>query len=149
MEFEQDRRDFLKHCTKWGVSCFSLFLWHQQIWARTGNEDKIKKLTQPIDLKKRSYCGIACENECQLFQATQENNIELKKEVYEKWNMKEHFNIEFDPDKIFCYSCKPQNKIYKIGMLDCEVRQCAIENEMESCIQCKNLTSCNKKFWEQ
>ena len=147
MKNGQSRRSFLKQCSQLGFSCLSLFLWNERILAKTSDQDKLKK--EIIDLKKRSYCGIACENECELFKATKENNTELKKKFYERWNWKERFGINFDPDKVFCYNCKPENKLYKMGMEDCEVRKCAIKNKIESCIQCKNLVTCEKKFWNQ
>jgi hypothetical protein len=149
VKFGQSRRRFLKYCTQFGFSCFSLFIWNEHILAKASNENETKKEKESIDLKKRSYCGVPCEYECELFKATKENNIKLKKKVYEKWNWKEKFEIEFDPDKVFCYSCKPKNQIFKLGMENCDVRKCAIENEIESCIQCKNLVLCEKEFWKK
>lgn len=148
MKNEQNRRCFLKHCTQFGFSCFTLLMWNEHLFAKISSDDQKKKDVKFIDLRQRSYCGIACEDECELYKATKENNVELKKKVYDKWNWKEKFDIEFDPDKVFCYSCKPKNQIFKLGMENCDVRKCAIENEIESCIQCKNLTSCDIKFWK-
>jgi hypothetical protein len=30
----------------------------------------------------------------------------------------------------------------------CTVRNCAMANGMESCVQCKNLAACNKELWK-
>ncbi len=149
MKTDEGRRQFLKEFSKVGVSCFSLAMWYSPGLADESNQDGKEKKVEPIELKKRSYCGIACETECELYKATQENNTELKKKVYDKWNWKEQFGIEFDPDKVFCYNCKPESNVYKMGMLECEVRKCAMKNEMDACIQCKNLTSCDKEFWSK
>lgn len=140
----QNRRCFIKQCTKLGISCFSFILLNDRILAKIVSDDR----TNIIDLKKLSYCGIACENECELYKATKSNNTALKKSVFEKWNWKEKFGIEFYPEKIDCYNCKPENGILKIGMDDCEVRRCAIENGAESCIQCENLSVCGMELWE-
>ncbi len=148
MKNEQNRRCFLKQCTQFGFSCLSLLICNKHLFAKISSDDQKKEDIKFIDLEQRSYCGIACEDECELYKATKENNVELKKKVYDKWNWKEKFEIDFDPAKVFCYSCKPNNQILKIGMEKCEVRKCAIANEIESCIQCKNLTSCDIKFWK-
>lgn len=111
--------------------------------------NKKNTLKEIVDLKKYSYCGILCETECELFKATKENNDELKKKVYEQWHMKEHFGFDFSPEKVFCYGCKPIDKPFKPGIKECAVRICAIDNGMESCIQCKNLASCDKEFWKK
>jgi hypothetical protein len=148
VESGQNRRRFLKKCTQFGFSCFPLLLWNKRLSAKTGTDDKTNKDVKSIDLKKRAFCGIACEEECELFKATKENNIELKKKVYEKWNWKKQFKMEFDPAKVFCYGCKPENNLFKIGIENCEVRKCATGNKIESCIQCSHLSSCELKFWK-
>ena len=149
MKFAQDRRRFLKQCSQLGFSCFSLYLWNKRLLARTPGNDETKQVQKAVDLKKRSYCGIACEDECELYKATRENDVELKKKVYEGWRWKEKFGFDFDPEKVFCYTCKPGDQALKPGMADCEVRQCAMANEIESCIQCSNLAACDKEFWKQ
>jgi hypothetical protein len=148
MESEHDRRRFLKSCAQFGFTCFPLLLWNKRVLAKTGIDGQEKKDVKSIDLRLRSYCGIACGDECELFKATKENDIDLKKKIYEKWNWKAQFKIEFDPAKVFCYGCKPENNIFKIGIDNCEVRKCAVENKMESCIQCNHLSSCEMKFWK-
>jgi hypothetical protein len=148
MESKQDRRQFLKHCATFGGACFALvaFNWHLQ--AEESPEKKNGQEQKPIDLKPLGYCGIPCAKVCELYKATQENDVKAKKAVYEKWEMKKKFGIEFDPDKIFCYTCKPGDKPLKVGMDQCAVRNCAMANGFESCIQCKNLAACDKEFWK-
>jgi hypothetical protein len=147
VEFKKSRRRFLKYCSQLGLAGLSLFLGYKKILARIGDEQKTTP-APAIDLKARSYCGIDCENECELLKATRENDIELKKKVYHDWKWKETFGVAFDPDQVFCYTCKPANGKLKIGMAECEVRKCALANGMESCIQCRNLTQCDKEFWK-
>lgn len=107
---------------------------------------------KPIDLKSLAYCGIPnafCVQQCELYKATQNNDAKLKKLVYDQWEMKKKFGIEFDPDKIFCHTCKPGGKPLKVGMAECPVRNCPMNNGMESCVQCRNLASCDKAFWKE
>ena len=75
------------------------------------------------------------------------NDVELKKKAYEEWQIKEHYNIDFDPEKIFCFGCKNEEKPAGVVLTNCTVRSCAIEKEYDSCIQCDELTSCQKDLW--
>lgn len=148
MAKKQNRRSFLKNCTQYGFSCMALFLWNKNLLASDNDSTKTDTKKVIIDPKQLSYCGIACHKACGLYKATKENNIELKKKFYNQWNWKEKFKIDFDPEKVFCYGCKPGEKPLKIGMDKCAVRMCAIENKMESCIQCSKLDKCDKDLWK-
>jgi len=148
MESRQSRRRFLKQCAKFGGACCALLAWNRRLPAEESPEKKRDEGKKPIDLKQLSYCGIPCVQVCELYKATRENDVKTKRLVYEKWEMKKNYGIEFDPDKIFCYTCKPGEKPKKVGMDKCEVRNCAIAQGAESCIQCKNLAACDKEFWK-
>ena len=64
-------------------------------------EDKIP------DPKKINYCGYTCPEDCKFLVASVKNDLVLKKEAYEIWEMKERFGVvEFEADKIFCFGCK-------------------------------------------
>jgi hypothetical protein len=148
MESKQSRRRFLEHCAKFGGACCALLAFNRNLPAEESPEKKKEQEKKPIDLKQLSYCGIPCVQTCELYKATQENDVKAKKVLYEKWEMKKSYGIEFDPDKIFCYTCKPGDKPKKVGMDQCVVRNCAMGNNFESCIQCKNLAACDKEFWK-
>ncbi len=77
------------------------------------------------------------------------DDVKMKKLIYEKWEWKKKFGIEYDPAKVFCYSCKPGDKPLKIGMAACEVRSCGTANGVESCVQCSNLEACDKEYWKR
>jgi hypothetical protein len=149
MESKQSRRSFLINCAKFGGACCTLLAWNRLLPAEENPEKKNGQEKKPIDLKQLSYCGIPCVQVCELYKATLENDVKMKKQVYEQWDMKKKFGIEFDPDKIFCYTCKPEDKPMKIGMDKCLVRKCAVDNGFETCVQCKNLTACDKAFWKE
>ena len=56
---------------------------------------------EDIDPKKLMYCGYTCPEECKFLIASVKNDKELRKEAYDLWKIKERFDIEFDPEKIF------------------------------------------------
>lgn len=100
------------------------------------------------DPKKLNYCGYTCPKDCKFLIASEKNDPTLKKEAYEIWEMKERFGVtEFDADKIFCFGCKTKDKPVGIRLQKCDVRNCAIDKKLESCIECKELTSCEKDLW--
>jgi hypothetical protein len=64
--------------------------------------------------------------------------------------MKERFGVtEFDPDKIFCFGCKITDKPVGIRLQKCDVRNCAIDKKLDSCIECKELSACEKDLWKK
>lgn len=151
MKPKHDRREFLMHCAKFcGAGCALLALGKISM-AQESAPVKPGQETKPLDLAVLSYCGIPrayCEKQCELFKATQDNDEKLKKAVYDQWGMKQKFGIDFDPEAIFCYGCKPGDKPLKVGMAECPVRACPSSNGLEACVQCLNLASCDKAFWK-
>ncbi|MBM3304492.1 MAG: DUF3795 domain-containing protein [Candidatus Aminicenantes bacterium] len=151
MNHKQNRRSFLAQCAKCGGACCALLALNRISRARQ-TAVPLARQEKPIDLAALAYCGIPqafCESRCELFKATLENDAELKRAVYDKWEMKNRFGIEFEADKIFCYGCKPGDKPLKVGMAECAVRTCPIAHGMESCVQCGSLASCDKAFWKE
>jgi hypothetical protein len=37
----------------------------------------------------------------------------------------------------------------KVGLATCVIRIGALANGMESCVQCKNLSACDKEYWKK
>ena len=148
MESRQSRRSFLGSCAKLGGACCALLAWNRLLPAEGGLQEKTDQDGKPLDLKQLSYCGIPCAQACGLYQATLKNDVKMKKLLYEEQEMKKNFGLEFDPDKVFCYTCKPGDKPMKVGMDTCEVRLCALANGVEACVQCANLAVCGKEFWK-
>ena len=102
------------------------------------------------DPKKLNYCGYTCPTDCKFLQASIKNDPVLKKEAYEIWEMKDRFGVtEFDPDKIFCFGCKNTEKPVGIRLQKCDVRNCAIDKKLDSCIECKDLKTCVKDLWKK
>ncbi|NLH77789.1 MAG: DUF3795 domain-containing protein [Acidobacteria bacterium] len=151
MSNEQSRRSFLGRCAKCGGGCAALLAFGRVSRAQ-GSGTSSGQPQKPLDPKALCYCGIPqtyCEQQCELFKATRESDVELKRSVHERWEMKKKFGIDFDPDKIFCYGCKPGGKPLKVGMAECPVRVCPAAAGLESCVQCLDLASCDKSFWKE
>lgn len=105
---------------------------------------------QVPDPKKLNYCGYTCPKDCVFLEASVKNDVELKKKAYETWEMKERFGVaEFDAEKIFCFGCKTTDKPIGIRLKKCDVRNCAIDKKLDSCIECKELSACEKDLWKK
>ena len=144
MKTKNCRRRFLKDCAKLGGAC-GAFLACRGLLPAEG----LLQAAKPIDMAQLSYCGIPCVKVCPLYKATQDNDVEMKKVLYERQEMKAKFGFDFDPDKVVCHTCKPGDKPKKAGMDTCPVRQCALANGVESCVQCANLDACDKEYWKK
>jgi hypothetical protein len=135
------RRDFVSKCFKAGAAGCAL-LYGNPLFAQ--DSVKLKK----EDLKNLTYCCYRCTTECPTYKATIENNAELKKKAFENAKWKEKYGIDFDPDKFFCYGCKPKDKPLSINVKACTVRTCVIEKGFECCIECTGLAACDKQLWK-
>ncbi|MEA3479183.1 MAG: DUF3795 domain-containing protein [Bacteroidota bacterium] len=102
-----------------------------------------------LDPKKRNYCGYICPEDCQFLEASVNNDVDLKKEAYKNWGIEERFGIEFEADKIFCFGCKNKDKPEGVVLANCTVRQCVIDKELDCCIECEELVSCDKELWDR
>lgn len=141
-----DRREFLFKCCAAGLAGCGFLL-----SSKASTLDRFAKYTKgdEIDPKKLMYCGYSCPSDCQFLKASLENDTELKREAYELWKIKERFDIDFDPEKIFCFGCKAEDKSEGVVQLNCTVRKCVIEKELDCCIECLELVDCNKDLWSR
>ncbi len=114
------------------------------------NDAFIHLQNQKPDPKKLNYCGYTCPKDCVFLEASVKNDVELKKKAYEIWEMKDRFGVaEFDAEKIFCFGCKTTDKPVGIRLQKCDVRNCAIDKKLDSCIECKELSACEKDLWKK
>ena len=142
MKTEIRRREFVSKFLKAGAAGCALIYGNQLLVEN--HQDQVKK----TNLKSLTYCGFRCSNECTHYKATIENSPELKKKAYEEFNWKEKFKVDYDPDKVFCWGCKPQDKPLSINVSACTVRKCTIDKGYECCIECEGLNTCNKELWK-
>jgi len=142
MKTDFKRRDFIATCFKAGLTCCAL-----SCGASLAGQDPAKGQDAKPDPKNLEYCGYKCPGDCSLKKGTLENNVELKKKAYADFKFREKYGIEFDPDKVFCYGCKTEDKPLSMPVNACTVRKCVIEKGYECCIQCEQLPKCDKELW--
>ena len=142
MKTNLKRREFVGKFLKAGAAGCAL-VYGNSLLA----EDPRQQVQKP-DLKSLTYCGFKCSNACTLYKATIENSSELRKKAYEEFKWKEKFNVDYDPDKVYCWGCKPKDKPLSINVSACTVRKCAIEKKYDGCIQCNGLAACDKELWK-
>lgn len=99
------------------------------------------------DPKKLNYCGYICPPDCPMYVATIENDTEKKKEAYKNWKIEEKYGLEFDAEKVFCYTCKNREKPQGIVVANCMVRDCATGRGYDCCIECSDLSTCGFDLW--
>lgn len=102
-----------------------------------------------IDPKLLNYCGYTCPSDCKFMEATKANDPALKKEAYDIWHIKERYGFDFDPETAICYGCKATDKPEGVVVKGCTVRSCAKEKEIDACIQCDELKSCDQDLWKR
>jgi hypothetical protein len=143
MKNELKRRDFVTKCFKAGVTCCAI-AYSNSLSA----QEQVKQTMQKPNPKNLEYCGYKCPDDCPLKKATVENNTDLKKKAYEIFKFKEKYGVEFDPEKVFCYGCKVDDKLLGINVKSCTVRSCAITKGYDCCIECNGLVTCDKELWK-
>jgi hypothetical protein len=140
-----NRRNFLIKGTQACIGACAIMAFNNT-YANAGSMNLMKD-EEPIDPKTLNYCGYKCPADCKFLKASLENNAELKKEAYDLWKIKEHYGVEFDAEKIFCFGCKAKDQLVGIVIQKCTVRSCAIEKGYDCCIECNGLETCKNELW--
>jgi hypothetical protein len=142
MRKEIKRRDFLKASGQLGLAgCALMFC---------GNVNAAEALLagdEVPDPKKLNYCGYTCPEKCDFLMATINNDPEAKKACFEQWHIKERYGLEYDEKTAFCWGCKVEDKPEGVVLNACTVRSCCKEKGFDCCIECKELSSCDKDLW--
>ena len=140
----QKRRDFLK---KMAATCAGGCLYSMAVNANSSgllfklDDEKV------LNPKELNYCGYKCPENCKFLEASIKNDVELKKEAYKEWEIEGRLGIPFDAEKIYCFGCKNDEKPEGVILTHCTVRECAIEKEIDCCIECDELVDCEKDLW--
>ena len=138
-----DRRVFLSTTAKTGLSLCGLCLCSPiAAWAGEAEDDE-------IELEGRCFCGYRCPDDCTFKRATLTGDVELKKQAWKEWKIEERFGLEFDEAQAICHGCKAMDKPTGVVLARCTVRECAIEKGKECCIDCDELTDCDKDLWRR
>jgi len=146
---EVSRREFLKHSSKLGLLCgFACMCPHVVSKLQAEEADAAGTSIVP-DPKKLNYCGYVCPENCPMKAAGESTDIEQKRNAYNEWRIKERYGLEFDPDQILCNGCKTDKAQLGMTVSNCPVRQCVIEKELDCCIQCDDLATCDKALWKE
>ncbi len=89
---------------------------------------------------KIAYCGIDCTS-CDAYQATQQDNDELRRKVAATWS--EEFESEIKTEDINCNGCQSTEGPIFLYSGACEIRACAQGMGFENCAHCPEY-SCYK-----
>ncbi len=144
MKKTTSRREFISNSTTVLLACGAIGMCpHLKAMSGLLKDDDVP------DPEKLEYCGYSCPPDCPLYQATIENDNEKKKEAYTNWKIKERYNIDFDPEQVFCYGCKNKDKPAGVVVQNCSVRKCVIEKGFDCCIECNELTECKQELWQR
>jgi hypothetical protein len=141
-----DRRAFLAMGAKVGVTACGLCMC-SRIPATIASQN-VTGGSVP-DPEKLTYCGYTCPSDCKFLRGTLEDDFELKRQAWELWKIEERFGVAFDPDQAVCHGCKTIDQPEGIVVSRCDVRPCTREKKLDSCIQCPDLTDCDKDLWKR
>lgn len=91
--------------------------------------------------KMIAYCGLNCEK-CDAYIATLKDDNALREKVAKLWT--ELNGVEITPGMINCQGCRADG--IKTPFCDklCEIRQCGLEKQYDTCGNCNDLLSCSK-----
>lgn len=87
------------------------------------------------------FCGLDCEL-CQAYIATINDDDELREEVAKHWS--ELNNVEISPEMINCMGCRVEGVKTPFCDFMCPIRQCALENNYDTCADCDKMEGCEK-----
>ncbi len=137
------RRQFISKTSKLAISCCALAACPKFLGAGWRLDEETP------DPKKLNFCGYVCPPDCKMLKATLENDNKLKEEAFKEWKLEERLGISFDPEKVICYGCKKEDKSQGMVIQHCTVRSCATERGNDCCIECSELSACDKELWQR
>lgn len=89
--------------------------------------------------KQIAYCGLNCEK-CDAYRATVQNNDALREEVARRWS--ELNQVPITAEMINCMGCRVDGDKTPYCESMCQIRQCALKKEMDTCGDCLNMAHC-------
>jgi len=90
--------------------------------------------------KMLAYCGINC-TECPALIATQKDDDDERKKVAEQWSSQFHADIK--AEDINCDGCLVDSGRLFGHCLECEIRACCRDKNLENCAYCDDY-ACEK-----
>ncbi len=145
MKEKFNRRDFLSRSGRTCVAGCALLMCGNAVAMSSflGQDDEVP------DPKKLNFCGYTCPEKCEFLAATLADDEEMKKKCHETWAIKERYGKDYDPETAFCYGCKTEGKPEGVVVTECTVRSCVKEKSLDCCIECDELSSCDKDLWKR
>ena len=92
-----------------------------------------------------AYCGLVCDS-CPIYLATLEQDKSRQQEIRNSIAKicNEQYGMSLKPEDVTdCDGCLANTGRLFSGCLNCEIRKCAIQKEIESCAYCPEY-ACNK-----
>ncbi len=87
-----------------------------------------------------TYCGMYC-GACDIINAYKDGNEEDLLKIYNNKISQISPAMKVSKDQVKCYGCKTDTVF--INCSYCQMRKCAIEKEVESCIECNDFPCSN------
>ena len=140
MKSRISRRSFLASGAQVGMACCLMAAGPRLLAMRTDGDEV-------PDPKSLCYCGYKCPHDCKFLMATRKNDEALKKEAFKLWQIEERYGVAYDPETTVCHGCKVHDKPQGVVVSNCTVRRCAMERNLDSCIECPDLKRCDKDLW--
>jgi hypothetical protein len=85
--------------------------------------------------KMIAFCGIHC-SECPVYLVTQKNSDVMREKVLKLWS--KQYNMELSIEDINCQGCKTDGNQLFAHCKKCDIRSCAQEKRIDSCIKCNS-----------
>ncbi|MDA3918306.1 MAG: DUF3795 domain-containing protein [Deltaproteobacteria bacterium] len=83
-----------------------------------------------------AYCGIDC-SKCPSYLATQSGSNEELAKVAKK--LAKRYRAEVKPEYVICDGCKAEKRHSFFCANSCKMRQCCIDKNYNSCIECSDF----------
>ena len=87
------------------------------------------------------FCGLDCE-QCPAYIATVNDDDEMRQEIAKNWS--ELNDVEITPEMVNCEGCRVEGLKTIFCDCLCQVRQCALEKNYETCADCEEMETCEK-----
>ncbi|RKM59160.1 DUF3795 domain-containing protein [Butyrivibrio sp. CB08] len=88
-----------------------------------------------------AFCGLDCE-QCEARIATITDDNKLREKVAEEWS--KFYGAEITPDMINCVGCRLTGVKSPYCQSMCQIRQCALRKNIETCGDCIEIKDCSK-----
>ena len=89
--------------------------------------------------KMIAFCGLDCEK-CNAYLATKNNDQALREKTAKLWS--ELNGVEITAEMINCDGCRVDGVKTPYCESLCQIRQCALKENIETCGECSRMQSC-------